>query len=395
MKKAYKFRLYPTKKQEKLPFWVLTRCRELYNAALAERKEAYRMVGRSIGYYEQKRDLPEIKAEIREEYQDIHSQVLQDVLLRVKRAFDAFFRRVKNGEEPGYPRFQGRNRYNGFTYPQGGYAVDVHEKRATVTLSKIGTIKVKLHRKIEGAIKTCTIKYEAGQWYAVFSCEIKQPEPLPVVESEIGIDLGVTHFAALSDGTFIESPRSYRKAQKKLERLQQALSRKKRGSHRRDKARKAVARVHRKTANQRKDFQHKASTRLVKQHQTIVFEELEITNLTKRAKPKQDETGTYLPNGSSAKSGLTKSILDAGWASFQQMCVSKAECAGRAVLFVNPRYTSQVCSQCGTIRKKSLDERWHSCECGCELDRDTNAAINILRLGRSQRGATCVEAPCL
>jgi len=395
MKKAYKFRLYPTKKQEKVLFWTLTRCRELYNAALAERKEAYRMGGKSIGYYEQKRDLPEIKAEIRQEYQDIHSQVLQDVLLRVKRAFDAFFRRVKNGEEPGYPRFQGRNRYTSFTYPQGGYAVEVHEKRATVTLSKIGTIKVKLHRKIEGIIKTCTITYEAGQWYAVFACEIKQPEPLPAVESEIGIDLGVTHFAALSDGTFIESPRYSRKAQKKLEKLQQVLSRKKRGSHRRDKARKAVARAHRKVANQRKDFQHKASTHLVKQHQTIVFEELEITNLTKRAKPKQDETGTYLPNGASAKSGLTKSILDAGWASFQQMVVSKAEWAGRAVLFVNPRYTSQVCSQCGTVRKKSLEERWHSCECGCELDRDTNAAITILRLGRSQRGATCVEAPCL
>jgi putative transposase len=392
MKKACKFRLYPTRKQEQMLFWTLTRCRELYNAALAERKEAYRMAGKSISYYEQKRDLPEIKAELRLEYQDIHSQVLQDVLLRVKRAFDAFFRRVKNGEEPGYPRFQGRNRYNSFTYPQAGYSL-THDNR--LTLSKIGSIKITLHRKIEGAIKTCTIKYEAGQWYAVFTCEVKQPAPLPVVESETGIDLGVTHFAALSDGTFIESPRYYRKAQKKLEKLQQALSHKKRGSHRRDKARKAVAKAHRKIRNQRRDFQHKASARLVKQHQTIVFEELEITNLTKRAKPKQDEHGTYLPNGASAKSGLTKSILDAGWGQFQQMCVSKAAYAGRAILFVNPRYTSQVCSQCGTARKKPLDERWHSCECGCELDRDTNAAINILRLGRSQRGAICVEAPCL
>jgi len=390
MRKAYKFRLYPTKQQEKTLFWTLARCRELYNAALAERKEAYRMEGKSITYYEQKRDLPEIKAELREEYQQIHSQVLQDTLLRLSRAFDAFFRRVENGEEPGYPRFQGRNRYNSFTYPQGGYSL-THDSR--LCLSKIGEISITLHRPMEGTSKTCTVKYEAGQWYAVFSCEGAQPEPLPPVESEVGIDLGVTHFAALSDGTFIENPRHYRRAQKKLEKLQQALSRKKRGSPRREKARKAVAKAHRKIANQRRDFHHKQSKRLVQEHQTIVFEELEITNLTKRAKPKQDENGTYLPNGASAKSGLTKSMLDAGWASFQQMVVSKAGYAGRAVLFVNPKYTSQVCSQCGTVRKKSLEERWHSCECGAELDRDTNAAINILRLGRSQRGATCVEAP--
>jgi putative transposase len=392
MRKANKFRLYPTKQQEKTLFWTLTRCRELYNAALAERKEAYRMAGKSITYYEQKRDLPEIKAELREEYQQIHSQVLQDVLLRLKRAFDAFFRRVENGEEPGYPRFQGRNRYNSFTYPQGGYSL-THDSR--LCLSKIGSIKITLHRPLEGTIKTCTVKYEAGQWYAVFSCEVAQPEPLPPVESEVGIDLGVSHFAALSDGTFIENPRHYRRAQKKLENLQQALSRKKRGSHRREKARKAVAKTHRKIANQRRDFHHKQSKQLVQEHQTIVFEELEITNVSKRANPKQDENGTYLPNGAAAKSGLNQSILDAGWGQFQQIVTHKAACAGRTVLKVNPRYTSQVCSQCGTVRKKDLSERWHSCECGAELDRDTNAAINILRVGRTQRGATCVEAPCL
>lgn len=392
MRKANKFRLYPTKQQEKTLYWTLTRCRELYNAALAERKEAYRMAGKSITYYEQKRDLPEIKAELREEYQQIHSQVLQDVLLRLKRAFDAFFRRVENGEEPGYPRFQGRNRYNSFTYPQGGYSL-THDSR--LCLSKIGSIKITLHRPLEGTIKTCTVKYEAGQWYAVFSCEVAQPEPLPPVESEVGIDLGVSHFAALSDGTFIENPRHYRRAQKKLENLQQALSRKKRGSHRREKARKAVAKTHRKIANQRRDFHHKQSKQLVQEHQTIVFEELEITNVSKRANPKQDENGTYLPNGAAAKSGLNQSILDAGWGQFQQIVTHKAACAGRTVLKVNPRYTSQVCSQCGTVRKKDLSERWHSCECGAELDRDTNAAINILRVGRTQRGATCVEAPCL
>jgi putative transposase len=226
MNKAYKFRLYPTRKQEHILFWTLTRCRELYNAALSERRDAYRMAGKSISYYEQKRDLPEIKAQIREEYQQIHSQVLQNVLLRLDRAFKAFFRRVANGEEPGYPRYQSRNRYNSFTYPQGGYSFTQDSR---VCLSKIGSIKVKLHRELQDIIKTVTVKYEAGQWYIVFTCEREQPEPLPPVESEIGIDLGVTHFAALSDGTFIESPRYYRKAQADLKRKQHHLSRGKKG----------------------------------------------------------------------------------------------------------------------------------------------------------------------
>jgi putative transposase len=405
MKKAFKYRLYPTKQQEETLFWTLARCRELYNAALAEWKEAYRMSGTSVSYYEQKRDLPEIKAEIREEYQQIHSQVLQDVLLRLDKAFKAFFRRIKDGEEPGYPRFQGRNRYDSFTYPQGGYSLDIHEKRATVTLSKIGIIKVKLHRKVEGAIKTCTVKYEAGQWYAVFVCEIKQPEPLPGVGSEIGIDLGVTHFAALSDETFIESPRYYRKAQADLKRKQQALARKKRGSHRREKARKQVATCHRKVRNQRRDFHHKQAKNLVQEHQVIVFEDLQLTNLVKRAKPKQDaETGQYLPNGARAKSGLTKSVLDNGLGQFVQIVTYKAECAGREVYKINPKYTSQICSGCGKKGpKKDLSERVHLCtNCGIVLDRDTNAAINIhtawkrptvwARLCRERDDA--VEAPC-
>jgi len=337
--------------------------------------------------------LPEIKGIIREEYQQIHSQVLQDVLKRLDKAFQAFFRRVANGEKPGYPRFQGRNRYNSFTYPQGGFSL-THDSR--VCLSKIGSVKIKLHRQLEGKIKTCTVKYEAGQWYAVFSCELAEPESLPKVDSEVGIDLGITHFAALSDGTFIESPRYFRKAEKVLAKRQQVKDRRKKRSHRRERARKLVAKAHRKIANQRRDFHHKQAKKLIQEHQTIVFEELQIGNLTKRAKPKQDENGKYLPNGASAKSGLTKSILDAGWGQFQAIVMSKAEYAGRMVLLIDPRYTSQVCSQCGVVCKKELEERWHSCECGAELDRDTNAAINILWVGRTQRGdVPCVEAPRL
>lgn len=195
--------------------------------------------------------------------------------------------------------------------------------------------------------------------------------------------MGLLHFATLSTGETIENPRYYRKAAKRLERFQQALSRKQRGSTRRRKAAKQVAKAHRKVANQRKDFLHKASKQLVNRYGTIVFEELQPANMSKRPKPKQDENGKYLPNGAAAKGGLNKSIVDAGWAMFQQFCLYKAANAGREVLFVTPNYTNQVCSGCGQVKKKDLSECWHSCECGCSLDRDHNAALNILRLGRS------------
>ncbi len=377
-KQAYKFRLYPTKKQAHALSWTLDRCRELYNAALQERRDAYRMAGKSITYYDQANQLPEIK-DIREEYQDIHSQVLQDVLRRVKKAFDAFFRRCKNGEEPGYPRFQGRNHYDSFCYPQGGYNL-THDNR--VCLSKIGSIKVKLHRQINGTIKTCTIKREGDCWFVVFACEVES-DPLPEKSEAVGIDLGLLHFATLSTGETIENPRYYRKAEKKLERLQQALSRKKRGSHRRKKVVKQVGKAQRKVANQRKDFLHKASHQIISSYGLIVLEDLQPAHMSKRPKPKQDENGNYVPNGAAAKGGLNTSIVDAGWAMFQQFCTYKAANAGREVLLVNPKYTSQVCSGCGIVNKKELSERWHSCECGTELDRDHNAAINILALGRS------------
>lgn len=376
MIRNFKYRLYPNKTTEEKLFWTLARCRELYNAALSERRDAYRMAGKSITWYEQKRDLVEIK-QMREEYQNIASHVLQDVILRLEKAFRNFFRRMKNGETPGFPRFQGRNRYTSFCYPDGaGWKLD----GKTLRLAKIGEIKVKLHRPLEGTIKTCTIKYEAGQWYVTFSCEVAQYSPLPEVESEVGIDLGITHFAALSDETFIDSPRFFRRGQADLKRKQRALSRKKRGSHRREKARKAVAKAHRKGANQRRDFHHKQAKTLISQHQVIVFEDLQLTNLVRRPKAKQDEDGTYLPNGAAAKGGLNKSLLDAGMGQFVQIVTSKAACAGRQVYKVNPSKTSQICSACGKIGPhKDLDERVHICiHCGVVLDRDTNAAHNIL-----------------
>jgi putative transposase len=305
--------------------------------------------------------------------------VLQNVLKRVEEAFKAFFRRVKNGEKPGYPRFQGHNRYDSFTFPQAGFSF-THENR--LCLSKIGSIKIKLHRQIQGTIKTCSIKREGEHWYVCLACEVEATPRKPYTDDAIGIDLGVSKLATLSTGDVIENPRHSRKVEKKVAIAQQALSRKKRGSNRRKKAVKVVARLHRKVRHQRNDDLHKQSRWLVDTYETIVFEDIAPSNLSKRAKPKQDEeTGQYLHNGASAKSGLNKSILDAGWSQFIAMCEYKAACAGFVqVVKVDPKYTSQVCSNCGQVRKKTLDERWHSCECGCELDRDHNAAMNIKNL---------------
>lgn len=382
--KSYKYRLYPTRKQQERLQWTLERARELYNAALQERRDAYRMAGKSITYYDQANQLPEIK-DIREEYKNIHSQVLQDVLRKADKTFQRFFERCKRGATPGYPRFKGKGQYDSFTYPQTGFAL-THDNR--VGLSKIGRIKVKLHRALSGKVKTCTIKREGEHWYIVFACEV-ETQTLPVTSEDVGIDLGVMRLATLSHGETIEHPRSLRKAEKQLQTAQQALSRKKRESHRRKKAVKAIARLHRQVRNQRQDFLHKQSRTLVNRYQLIVFEELEVAKLTKRPKPKQDENGKYLPNGASAKAGLNKSILDAGWGMFVQMTQYKAASAGRSVLFVNPRFTSQICSACGEKGPhKDLSERTHICPfCGIVLDRDHNAAINILVLGRSLQAA--------
>ncbi len=378
IRKAFKYRLYPTPSQEQTLFFVLRRCRHLYNSALEERKAYYQMRRKSLGYSQQAAELADIKAAF-PAYQDVHSQVLQDVLRRLDKAFAAFFRRIRNGEQPGYPRFQGQGRYDSFTYPQSGFALAGN----VLTLSKIGGIKVRLHRPMVGQVKTVTIKRDVNHWYVTFSCDVEE-EPLPPCEEAVGLDLGLLHFATLSTGETIENPRLYRKGLKRLKVLQQAKDRKKRGSHRRKKAAIALAKAHRTVRNQRKDFQHKAARSLVKRFGLLVFEDLKIINMSAALEPKQDpeQEGHYLPNGASAKAGLNTSILDAGWGQFQQICVAKAASAGRRVLFVDPYNTSQLCSSCGRLFPKELDVRWHSYECGTELDRDHNSAKIILSRGQ-------------
>lgn len=392
--RSYKYRMYPNKTQAEKLQWILDRCRELYNAALQERIEAYKYVNKSITCFDQINALTEIRDKIRPEYKEINRQILADALRRLDKAYQAFFRRAKAGEKVGFPRYQGYGRYDSFTYAdtkglQIKYNLDSKKKNGKLTLSKFGTVNICLHCPIEGKIKNCTIKREGDHWYAILTCEMKQEAVYHPSKEAVGIDLGLFHFATLSTGEIIENPRHYRKAESKLKRLQQSLSRKRKKNakpgckgNRRKKAIKVVSKAYRKIANQRKDFLHKGSRKLVDLYQIIVFEDLTIANLVKRPKPKQDEeTGQYLPNGASRKAGLNKSINDAGWGLFIQMCEYKAECAGSRILKVNPKHTSQICSNCGSVVKKSLEERVHKCSCGLEIDRDWNAAINILRLG--------------
>ncbi|GAC1469258.1 MAG: RNA-guided endonuclease TnpB family protein [Ktedonobacteraceae bacterium] len=339
--------------------------------------------------YDQIKQLPDIK-EDREEYQGIYSQVLQETLRRVDKAFKAFFRRVMSGQTPGYPRFQGKDRYDSFCYPQSGFGIEKQgDKKHVLILSKIGHIKIKLHRPILGAMKTCTVKREGEQWYVCISCETVVVPHTPYTDELVGVDMGVSKLATLSTGDVIENPKHYRCAEQRLVNLQKSVSRKKKGSHRRKKAVKQLSKAHRKVRNQRADYLHKHSRWLVNTFETIVFEDIKPANMSKRAKPKQDEeSGQYLPNGASAKSGLNKSILDAGWTTFIFMCEYKAENAGLVnVVKVNPKNTSQICSAC--LKKgphKDLSVRTHVCTyCGVVLDRDVNAAINIARLGQSHQ----------
>ena len=360
LKKAFKYRLYPTKPQQRDLEHTLSLCRQLYNAALQERREAYKKAKKTVSFYEQKRYLPQIRAEL-PEYKRVHSQVLQDVINRVERAFQGFFRRVKaKGGKAGYPRFKGQKRYDSFTFPQAEKTgVKLQKDGKRVFIHGIGSVKVKLHRPLEGRIKTATVKREGDHWYIVFTCEV-EPKPLPPIDRAVGIDLGTNpHFLITSDGETVEAPRYFQKAEERLAKAQRELSRKKKGSYRYKQTKKKVAKLHRKIANQRKDFHHKLARKLVNRYGTIVQEDLNILGL--------------------ARSYVAKGVLDAGWAQFLAILAYKAAEAGRQVIGVDPRYTSQDCPVCGHREKKPLWVREYTCpRCGTHLHRDIAAAQNIL-----------------
>jgi len=363
MRKAYRYRLYPSKSQVTLLEQTLEICRWVYNDTLALRKTAWEQEQHSISLYETNKILTQWKKE-RPDLNRVHSQVLQNVQVRVDLAFKSYFRRVKAGKEPGYPRFKGKGRYDSFTYPQSGFKLDGDRLR----LSKIGDVKIILHRPIEGTIKTCTVmRSSTGKWYACFSVEY-DPTPVPQKDTVVGVDVGLESFATLSNGEKIENPRFFRTDEKALAKAQRKLSKAEKGTPERKKARKNVARIHERIAHRRLDFAHQTSRRMVDQYGTIVFEDLNIKNMQKNH-------------------CLAKSIADVAWNLFITITENKAEEAGSRVILVNPRNTSQMCSRCGMIVKKTLSDRVHTCpHCGLMMDRDQNAAINIMRLGLQSLG---------
>ncbi|MGH2516074.1 MAG: RNA-guided endonuclease InsQ/TnpB family protein [Ktedonobacterales bacterium] len=372
VRKTFQYRLNPTPEQARVLETVLYRCRTLYNVALEQRKTWWQR-GQGIGasYYQQKAGLPDLK-DACPEYAEVNAQVLQDVILRVERAFQAFFRRLKNGETPGYPRFQGRTRYNSFTYPQYGNGVVLDG--GILSLSKIGRIPIRLHRPLVGTPKTVTISKEADGWYACISCAEVPTQPLPLTGRETGIDVGLKVFLVTADGDVVDNPRHYRTAEKALAKAQKCVSRRKKGSQRRKKAVTLCGKKHQHVRRQRTDFHHKTALALVRAYDTIYVEDLQVRTMVRNHH-------------------LAKSISDAGWGQFRTILACKAEWAGKRVVAVPAQYTSQDCSGCGERVPKSLSVRTHVCiNCGLILDRDENAARNIQWRGQRLRGVAGIPA---
>jgi len=367
--KTFKYRLRPSKHQPTQLVQTLELCRWVYNETLVARKNSWEQDHTSLSLYDTNKLLPLWKRS-HPELRNVYSQVLQNVQERLDLAFKAFFRRVKADEKPGYPRFRGHGRYDSFTFKQFGFEL----LQKGLFLSKIGIVKIILHRPVEGKIKTLTIQRDGlGNWYACFACEV-EVERLPSNELAVGVDVGLDSFATLSNGVKIANPRFFRRDESELAKAQRKLSQTPKGTPERAKRRKAVQHIHQRIANRRHDFAHQVSRELVNHFGWIAFEDL--------------NTKGMLQNHC-----LAKSIADAAWCQLIASTTYKAENAGRVVVLVDPRNTSRQCSRCGTMVEKSLSVRVHTCpECGLIMDRDQNAAINILGLGLQSLGFA-LEAP--
>jgi putative transposase len=384
VRRTYQEKLKPTPQQERALAAILWRCRRLYNTALEQRITLWRQRGVSLTRYQQEAELKDLRAEL-PEYASIHSHVLQDVLARLDKTYQAFFRRLSNGEKPGFPRFHGRDRYHSFAYKEYGNGARLDN--GCLVLSKIGRIAVRWSRPVEGTIKTVTISKEADGWYVAFSCAEVPTEPLPETGKETGIDVGLKVFLITADGQLVANPRHYRTAERELKKAQQRVSKRKKGSNRRKKAVLVLAKKHQHVRRQRTDFHHKTALALVRVYDTVYHEAIQPANLSRRPEPKPDGNGGYERNGASRKAGLNKSIQDAGWRHFLSILAFKAACAGKRVEAVSPAYTSQDCSGCGERIYKTLSVRTHVCtNCGLILDRDENAARNIQWRGQRLRG---------
>lgn len=361
MKKTFKFRLYPTKLQKTLLSHTLEECRCLYNEFLEERIQVYNTYKVSLNYSQQQNDLPEMR-ERDPRLGRIHSQVLQDVARRVDRAYQNFFRRLKTGENPGFPRFKGKDRYDSFTFPQSGFSLVGNVLR----LSGIGKVPVVVHRPIEGKIKTCTVRRNScGEWFVCFSCDNVEPKILPKNPLSVGIDLGLKDFLADSTGDFVPNPKYGKQSAKRLAQAQRRLSLHKKGSPEREKKKKIVSRIYKRVVSLRTNFFYEAAKDLVNSYGFIFAEDLKPSEMT-------------------SYRAVNRTLYDTAWAGFLSILSRKAAEAGREFRRVNPAYTSQDCSRpgCGHRQEMPLEERTFHCRrCGLILPRDVNAARNIERLG--------------
>lgn len=366
-RKTYRFRLAPTKGHVRRLEQTLDLCRWVYHETLAYRKRAWEERREHVGLYATHALLPGWKAQ-RPELKQVYAHVLQDVQNRMHLAFAAFFRRVKRDEKAGYPRFKGKGWYDSFTFKQAGFGFKLD--RRWLEVSKIGRVRMIVHRPIEGTIKTLTIRRTStGKWYACSSVEV-EPASLPKTQRAVGIDVGLTHAATLSMGEQIANPRFFRTDEKALAKAQRKLAHAEKGTPERAKRRKVVAHIHERIAARRKDFAHQLSRRLVNEFGIIVFEDLSIARMMKRHP-------------------LAKSIADAAWGQLQRYTRSRAASAGRTYLEVDPRGTSQRCSRCHGAVKKDLSVRVHQCPyCGLAIDRDLNAALNIVAVGLHSLGGS-------
>jgi putative transposase len=366
--------------------------RQLYNAALEERREAWRMGRHRVTFFRQSAQLKEIRAEDPERYGRWSFSCARSAVRRVDRAFQGFFRRVRASEKPGYPRFKGRGRWVSIEWPEGNGArwdSIPHPKVTRVYFMGIGHVRVHQHRAAKGRVKTITAKREAGRWYVILSCDDVPAEPLEPTGSRVGIDLGVASFLTTSDCAHVPNPRYLPASAKRLAAAERNLARKKRGSNRRKRAAAKAAGLHGKVRRQRLDHAHKTALALVRAYDVIVHEALKISNMTGRPKPRPADDGGYAPNGAAAKSGLNKSIHDAGWGIFLRVLSAKAESAGRHVVAVDPRHTSQRCAQCGHVAagNRVNQAEFRCLACGHQAHADVNAARNILRAGLALQGA--------
>jgi putative transposase len=361
--KTFEFKLRTNKSFVEACECELEHSRQLYNAALAERISCYQITGASLGYVEQSRHLtqartlPEVKSHLR--------AIQQDALERLDEAFEGFFRRIKNGEKPGFPRFKGKDRYHTFSQKYEKVR-PCPIKGDKLRVPGVGTCRVRLSRPIEGRCKQLRITRRIDGWYALIVCEIPKPAPLPPTGQTVGVDVGISSFATLSTGGEIENPRHLKNALDNLKRQQRRLSRKKKGSKRRAEQRIKVAKAHLKVARCRRDFHHKVSLDLVRRFDTITVEDLNIRGMVKNHH-------------------LAQAINDVAWGSFFTMTQTKAESAGRVFERVDPRYTSQICSNCGHRQKMPLAVRIYECaKCGFVIGRDHNSAITIDRAGQAR-----------